>query len=192
MVETLLLLALNLLLGAGCLFVVLRQTPQDFLTLDGLFLSMACMVLALVFFLNGYWTLRSQELSPLLQRLRRRKKESDEPEAHPVVRKEVPLRLDHGAHSAMGNRLVLTVWTWLVLITFVEVFLAYIKLGVTTMLTLLLAFSLVKAALIIAYFMHLRFEKRSLVWTLIPAMVVTIGLLSVFFPDSLRLLELRP
>ena len=192
MVETLLLLALNLLLGAGCLFVVLRQTPQDFLTLDGLFLSMACMVLALVFFLNGYWTLRSQELSPLLQRLRRQKKESDEPEAHPVVRKEVPLRLDHGAHSAMGNRLVLTVWTWLVLITFVEVFLAYIKLGVTTMLTLLLAFSLVKAALIIAYFMHLRFEKRSLVWTLIPAMVVTIGLLSVFFPDSLRLLELRP
>jgi cytochrome c oxidase subunit 4 len=192
MVETLLLLALNLLLGAGCLFVVLRQTPQDFLTLDGLFLSMACMVLALVFFLNGYWTLRSQELSPLLQRLRRRKKESEEPEAHPVVRKEVPLRLDHGAHSAMGNRLVLTVWTWLVLITFVEVFLAYIKLGVTTMLTLLLAFSLVKAALIIAYFMHLRFEKRSLVWTLIPAMVVTICLLSVFFPDSLRLLELRP
>ena len=192
MVETLLLLALNLLLGAGCLFVVLRQTPQDFLTLDGLFLSMACMVLALVFFLNGYWTLRSQELSPLLQRLRRRKKESEEPEAHPVVRKEVPLRLDHGAHSAMGNRLVLTVWTWLVLITFVEVFLAYIKLGLTTMLTLLLAFSLVKAALIIAYFMHLRFEKRSLVWTLIPAMVVTICLLSVFFPDSLRLLELRP
>jgi cytochrome c oxidase subunit 4 len=192
MVETLLLLALNLLLGAGCLFVVLRQTPQDFLTLDGLFLSMACMVLALVFFLNGYWTLRSQELSPLLQRLRRRKKASEEPEAHPVVRKEVPLRLDHGAHSAMGNRLVFTVWTWLVLITFVEVFLAYIKLGVTTMLTLLLAFSLVKAALIIAYFMHLRFEKRSLVWTLIPAMVVTICLLSVFFPDSLRLLELRP
>ena len=192
MVETLLLLALNLLLGAGCLFAVLRQTPQDFLTLDGLFLSMACMVLALVFFLNGYWTLRSQELSPLLQRLRRRKKESDEPEAHPVVRKEVLLRLDHGAHSALGNRLVLTVWTWLVLITFVEVFLAYIKLGVTTMLTLLLAFSLVKAALIIAYFMHLRFEKRSLVWTLIPAMVVTICLLAVFFPDSLRLLELRP
>ena len=192
MVETLLLLALNLLLGAGCLFAVLRQTPQDFLTLDGLFLSIACMVLALVFFLNGYWTLRSQELSPLLQRLRRRKKESDEPEAHPVVRKEVLLRLDHGAHSALGNRLVLTVWTWLVLITFVEVFLAYIKLGLTTMLTLLLAFSLVKAALIIAYFMHLRFEKRSLVWTLIPAMVVTICLLSVFFPDSLRLLELRP
>jgi cytochrome c oxidase subunit 4 len=192
MVETLLLLALNLLLGAGCLFAVLRQTPQDVLTLDGLFLSMTCMVLALVFFLNSYWTLRSRELSPLLQRLRRPRKESDEREAHPVVRKEVPLRLDHGAHSAMGNRLVFTVWFWLVLITFVEVFLAYIKLGVTTMLILLLAFSVVKAALIIAYFMHLRFEKRSLVWTLIPAMVVTICLLSVFFPDSLRLLELRP
>lgn len=190
MVETLLLLALNLLLGAGCVFAVLRQTPQDVLTLDGLFLSISCMVLAMVFFLNGYWTLRSQELSPLLQRLLPKRKESAEPEAHPVVRKEVPLV--HGAHSAMGNRLVFTVWFWLVLITLVEVFLAYIKLGVITMLILLLGFSLVKAALIIAYFMHLRFEKRSLMWTLMPAMVVTICLLAVFFPDSFRLLELRP
>ena len=192
MVETLLMLALNLLLGAGCVFVVLRQTPQDVMTLDGLFLSISCMVLALVFFLNGYWTLRSQELSPLLQRLLPKRKESEEPEAHPVVRREVPLVLDHGAHSAMGNRLVFTVWFWLVLITLVEVFLAYIQLGVTTMLILLLGFSVVKAALIIAYFMHLRFEKRSLVWTLMPAMVVTICLLAVFFPDSFRLLELRP
>ena len=192
MVETLLLFALNLLLGAGCLFAVLRQTPQDVLTLDGLFLSISCMVLALVFFLNGYWTLRSQELSPLLQRLRRQRKESEEPEAEPVVRKEVPLRLDHGAHSPMGNRLVLGVWFWLVLITLVEVFLAYIKLGLATMLILLLGLSVVKSVLIIAYFMHLRFEKRSLAWTLIPAMVVTICLLAVFFPDSLRLLEMRP
>ena len=192
MVETLLLLALNLILGAGCVFAVLRQTPQDVLTLDGLFLSISCMVLALVFFLNGYWTLRSRELSPLLQRLRRQKKEAEEPQARPVVRREVPLRLDHGGHSSMGNRLVFGVWFWLVIITLVEVFLAYIKLGVATMLILLLGFSIVKAVLIIAYFMHLRFEKRSLVWTLMPAMVVTICLLAVFFPDSFRLLELRP
>ena len=162
MVETLLLLALYLLLGAGCLFAVLRQTPQELLTLDGLFLSMACIALALVFFLSGYWTLCSQELSPLLQRLRRQRKESKDLEAHTVVRKDVPLRLDHGTHSAMGNRLVFTVWFWLVLITLVEVFLAYIKVGLTTMLTLLIGFSVVKAALIIAYFMHLRFEKRLL------------------------------
>lgn len=192
MVETLLLLALYLLLGAGCLFAVLRQTPQELLTLDGLFLSMACIALALVFFLSAYWTLCSQELSPLLQRLRRQRKESKDLEAHTVVRKEVPLRLDNGTHSAMGNRLVFTVWFWLVLITLVEVLLAYVKVGLTTMLILLIGFSVVKAALIIAYFMHLRFEKRSLVWTLIPAMVVTICLLTVFFPDSLRLLEMRP
>lgn len=192
MVETLLLLALNLLLGAGCLFAVLRQTPQDVLTLDGLFLSIACMVLALVFFLNGYWTLRSQELSPLLERLRRLKKKPADTDSKPLVRQEVPLRLDHGAHGALGNRLVFTVWFWLVIITFVEVLLAYIKLGLTLMLILLLGFSLVKAALIVAYFMHLRFEKRSLVLTLIPAAVVTICLLAVFFPDSLRLLEMRP
>ncbi len=192
MVETLLLLALNLLLGAGCLFAVLRQTPQDVLTLDGLFLSIAGVVLALVFFLNGYWTLRSQELSPLLQRLRRQKKEPADAGFKPLVRKEVPLRVDHGAHSPLGNRLVLTVWFWLLVLTGVEVLLAYIQLGLALMLTLLLGLSLVKAALIVAYFMHLRFEKRSLVLTLIPAAVVTICLLAVFFPDSLRLLNMRP
>jgi cytochrome c oxidase subunit IV len=55
----------------------------------------------------------------------------------------------------------------------------------------LMALSIVKAGLIMAYFMHLRFEKPVLVWTLIPSLVVVISLLFVFFPDSLRLLELR-
>jgi cytochrome c oxidase subunit 4 len=51
--------------------------------------------------------------------------------------------------------------------------------------------SIVKAGLIMAYFMHLRFEKQALVLSLIPSLIVVISLLFVFFPDSLRLLELR-
>lgn len=95
-------------------------------------------------------------------------------------------------HGSLSNRLVLTVWIWLLILTGVEVFLAYVQLGLVLMLTLLMGLSLVKAGLIIAYFMHLRFEKRSLILTLIPAMVVTISLLAVFYPDSFRLLNLRP
>ena len=60
----------------------------------------------------------------------------------------------------MSNRLVLTVWTWLLILTGVEVFLAYKQVGLALMLILLMGFSIVKAALIVAYFMHLRFEKR--------------------------------
>jgi cytochrome c oxidase subunit 4 len=92
----------------------------------------------------------------------------------------------------MGNRLVFSVWTWLLALTGVEVFLAYEQLALHVMIILLMGLSLVKAGLIMAYFMHLRFEKKSLVLTLVPAMVVVISLLAIFFPDSFRLLNMRP
>jgi cytochrome c oxidase subunit IV len=55
------------------------------------------------------------------------------------------------------------------------------------MLLMLLGLSVVKAALIMAYFMHLKFERMNLVLTLIPAMVFTILLLNIFYPDAMRL-----
>jgi len=93
-----------------------------------------------------------------------------------------------GTHS---TRLYLTVWSGLLGLTIAEVILAYMALSVGLMLTLLISFSLLKTALIVAYFMHLRFEKLSLTLTLIPALVICIILMFIFFPDSLRLLELR-
>ncbi len=84
------------------------------------------------------------------------------------------------------------VWTGLLALTLVEVGLAYLHLPVTIMLVSLMGLSLVKAALIVAYFMHLRFERLSLFLTLIPATVFCIVLMATFFPDSLRLLEMRP
>ena len=92
----------------------------------------------------------------------------------------------------MGNRLVFSVWGWLLFLTGIEVFLAYERLPLNLMLVLLMGISLVKAGLILAYFMHLRFEKKSLVLSLIPALVVVVSTLVVFFPDSLRLLNMRP
>jgi cytochrome c oxidase subunit 4 len=96
-------------------------------------------------------------------------------------------------HEHHGNRVYMIVWFWLLALTAVEVFLAYIHLPLGTMLALLLGLSFVKAALIIAYFMHLRFEKRSLTWTLMPPVVICIVLMIAFsFPDGIRLLNLRP
>lgn len=95
-------------------------------------------------------------------------------------------------HDAGGKKIFLFVWFWLLALTGVEVYLAYIHLGVKLMLTLLMGLSIVKASLIIAYFMHLRYEKRSLVLLLMPAMVFVIVMLFLFFPDSMRLLRMRP
>ena len=94
-------------------------------------------------------------------------------------------------HFAGSNRLFISVWVWLLLLTSFEVFLGYIRLNVVLMLVILMGASIVKAALIVAYFMHLRFERLNLVLTIVPALVICICLLLIFFPDSFRARELR-
>ncbi len=99
--------------------------------------------------------------------------------------------LEH-AHESGSKKLFVYVWFWLLGLTGVEVLLVYEQLGVKLMLTILMGISIVKATLIISYFMHLRFERRSLVLTLMPAMVFVIVMLFLMFPDSFRLLRMRP
>ena len=97
------------------------------------------------------------------------------------------------AHAEVGNRLFVSVWVYLLILTAIEVVLAYLQLFRTeVMLLVLMVLSAIKAALIIAYFMHLRFEKPSLILSIIPAGMLVIALLFAFFPDSFRVLELRP
>jgi cytochrome c oxidase subunit 4 len=95
------------------------------------------------------------------------------------------------AHVAGTNRLFVMVWIWLLVLTGIEVFLAYIHIPIHLMLTILIGLSIIKAALIVAHFMHLRFERMSLVLTIVPALVICICLLFVFFPDSFRSKNLR-
>jgi len=94
-------------------------------------------------------------------------------------------------HFAGSNKLFISIWGWLVALTLVEIFLAYKPMPIHFMLVVLLGLSLIKAALIIAYFMHLKFERLSLILTIIPMLVVCICLLFVFFPDSFRSSNLR-
>jgi len=89
-----------------------------------------------------------------------------------------------------SNRIFYVVWSALLIFTIVEVVLAYRQLSVAIMLAVLLGLSLLKAGLIVAYFMHLRFEKLSLTLTLIPAVVICIALLGIFFIDSVRIITL--
>ncbi|MGO4884291.1 MAG: cytochrome C oxidase subunit IV family protein [Bryobacteraceae bacterium] len=87
----------------------------------------------------------------------------------------------------------ITVWCALLFMTGVEVFLAYEQIPVLIFLTALVGLSVIKAALIIAYFMHLKFEKLSLFLTLFPMLILCIILMLVMFmPDSNRLMMMRP
>ena len=98
---------------------------------------------------------------------------------------------DTQEHFAGSNKLFISIWFWLLLLTGFEVFLGYVQLPVVYMLVILMGASIVKAALIVAYFMHLRFERLNLILTIVPALVICICLLLVFFPDSFRSKQLR-
>jgi cytochrome c oxidase subunit 4 len=88
---------------------------------------------------------------------------------------------------------MLKVWAGLLGLTLAEIILAYVQLAQGLMLTLLMVFSIAKAAMIMAYFMHLKFDKPALSWMLVPPLITCIVVLAVYLlPDSLRALELRP
>ncbi len=97
---------------------------------------------------------------------------------------------EEAAHAGT-TRLFLIVWISLVVITMGEVYIAYLEFPAVTMLLMLIGLSILKAGLIVAYFMHMRFERIGLFLTLVPAIIFCIGMMTVIFPDSVRLLDVR-
>ena len=147
---------------------------------DGLFFTVVPMVLAL-----------SLLAVPAMDMWARRKQAKALAATNGSDVEAAPVEPVEEVHFAGTNRLFLFVWMWLLALTGLEVFLGYIQLPVITMLVILMGASIIKAALIVAYFMHLRFERLNLILTIVPAVVICICLLLVFFPDSFRSRGLR-
>ena len=101
------------------------------------------------------------------------------------------MEVAHGEHGGSDRQNVI-VWAGLLGLTAFEVLLAYMQVNLTLMLIILMGASIIKAALIIAYFMHLKFERLSLILTIVPTLVVLLCLFAILFPDSFRLHNLRP
>src|SRR5438876_11805008 len=89
-------------------------------------------------------------------------------------------------HFAGNAKLFISVWVWLLLLTALEVFLGYIHLPVAYMLVILMGASIIKAALIVAYFMHLRFRSEERRVGNVRALVFWTCLLLIFGTDSFR------
>jgi caa(3)-type oxidase subunit IV len=85
-------------------------------------------------------------------------------------------------------------WVWgaLLVLTAVEVWLGYKQIfEAVRMLEILLVLSVIKSALIIGYFMHLKFEKPLMKWLLTLSVVTCfIIMYFFFFPDAGRILKL--
>ena len=74
--------------------------------------------------------------------------------------------------------------------TAIEVYLTYQNMQPIRMLSILMGLSLLKAALIIGYFMHMKFEVSRMKWLTMASLVVCLALMMIFFPDALRILSL--
>ena len=94
-------------------------------------------------------------------------------------------------HHGEGKSQYFWVWGALLVITMVEIVLAYKQvLDPVHMLGVLMVLSIIKAALIIAYFMHLKFETARMKFLLMASVTACLCLMCVFFADALRVLHL--
>jgi cytochrome c oxidase subunit 4 len=84
----------------------------------------------------------------------------------------------------------LWVWGALLVMTGIEVFLAYQNMEPVRMLSMLMGLSILKAGLIIAYFMHMKFELSRMRWITMSSLVFCLAMMMVFLPDAYRLLHL--
>ncbi len=172
------LMGLCVLLAAAFLVLAGSNVARagDFLTIDSLFFTVVCLLLALTFIAIPALTMRERGMlhNPFA-----------------IGEGVSPARAAEEVHFEGSTKLFFYVLLALLVLTIVEVLLAYFEVPLTLMLTILIGLSLIKAALIMAYFMHLRFERMSLVLTLVPILVVCICLFFIFFPDSFRSHDLR-
>ena len=84
-------------------------------------------------------------------------------------------------------------WVWgaLLVMTALEVWLTYQNMEPIRMLTILMGLSLIKAALIIGFFMHLRYEVSLMKWLTMTSVVACLLLMTiVFFWDAQRVVTL--
>jgi cytochrome c oxidase subunit 4 len=168
--------AICLLFAAAFLFLALSNLrwAGNFLSIDSLFMTLVFGLLGLIFLINPvYWAWKNGLFESAFG---------------------VGTEADYSAeevHFAGSTKLFFAVLMGLLALTIVEVILAYFKVPLHVMLTILIGLSLIKAAMIMAYFMHLKYERMSLVFTLIPALVICICLMFILFPDSNRNRNLR-
>ena len=171
------LMGICVVLAAGFLLLAGKNAAEagNFFTIDSLFFTVVCLLLALTFVSVPALVMRERGVRPF------------------AIEDGVvsPARAAEHVHFEGRVQLFLYVLGGLLALTIVEVFLAYIHLPLTLMLIILMGLSLIKAAMIVAYFMHLKFERMSLVLTLIPTVVICICLLFIVFPDSFRADKLR-
>jgi cytochrome c oxidase subunit 4 len=83
----------------------------------------------------------------------------------------------------------MAIFWWLAALTVLEIGVVFLPFGKFTNGILLCGFALGKAALVAAFFMHLRFETRTLTWIAFTPLVIATLLIFVLLPDGFAVLK---
>ena len=95
------------------------------------------------------------------------------------------------SQRAPTMRTYAVVWLGMIALVAVEVLVTYARPAAGTLLATLLALALLEAAVALLYFMHLKYERRALLWWTVPLVVFALVMLDHVWPDALRLASLR-
>ncbi|HEU4699489.1 MAG TPA: cytochrome C oxidase subunit IV family protein [Gemmatimonadales bacterium] len=83
------------------------------------------------------------------------------------------------------------VWLALVLIVGIEVQVTYARLPARLLLPVLLGLAVIEALLALLYFMHLRYERPLVFWSVISTLLFVLLMMNQFWADARRLLALH-
>jgi cytochrome c oxidase subunit 4 len=99
-----------------------------------------------------------------------------------------------GQHAAGhgGDGMYYRTWAWLLVITVLEVAMALLHVPRVLLITMLMVMSFLKAILIMATFMHLRFERIQFIYTVVVPLFFGALLFFALVPDALNNLTREP
>jgi cytochrome c oxidase subunit IV len=79
------------------------------------------------------------------------------------------------------------VWIGLLCIAGLEVFLTYRGLSSHALLASLLLLAVIESAIGVLYFMHLKFERRVMMWSILLSIIFVLLMMNQIWPDAYRM-----
>ena len=96
-----------------------------------------------------------------------------------------------GTNHEPGMTGYISIWVGLLCIVGIETFLTTLQLSTHKLLVALLLLAFIEAGIALLYFMHLKYEKPNLFWSLVPAVIFVLFMMNHIWPDAYRMLNLR-
>jgi heme/copper-type cytochrome/quinol oxidase subunit 4 len=85
----------------------------------------------------------------------------------------------------------ISIWVGLLCIVGIETFLTTLHISTHRLLAALLLLAFLEAGIALLYFMHLKYEKPNLFWTLVPAVIFVLFMMNHIWPDAHRVASMR-